>query len=356
MAVSHLVASAVQGLTPDGVSVLDMDGQLLSRPVRSNRDESQITSETLELRQQLERDLVSKINSTLDPLLGSDRFRAGAFVDCDLTSSEQQEETFDPGKSVMASSQKTEDSSDRASVSGIPGTASNLPHPPPSTGGGSGEVSRRTENVTYETSRVVRKIRIPQGIIKRMSLSVLVGQEMRWQGEGKGRRRVAVPPDPETLKAIKELVAGVTGFDPDRGDQMVVDSLPFEGNLLADPLPVAAPATGPGPKTPQWQVLLNSYWRVILLAVVGVVVIAVMVIGVSKKRRSVSESEVELQTGIGSSAPVPEVGAPGSSGMPELEPALENMADDILGRSRQSAQKDPNATASVLRMWLQDQR
>src|ERR1039457_519016 len=102
LAVTNLVASAVEGLTPDAVSVVDMDGTLLSRPKKSaGGDGSEVTSESLEVRQQIEKSLVAKISETLEPLLGAKGFRAGASVDYDLTSGEQQEETLDPSRSVM---------------------------------------------------------------------------------------------------------------------------------------------------------------------------------------------------------------------------------------------------------------
>ena len=173
----------------------------------------EITSESLEVRQQIEKNLVAKISETLEPLLGAKGFRAGASVDCDLTSGEQQEETLDPSRSVMLSSQKTEDVTEHAASSGIPGTASNLPQQASSSGKGANGVSRRTENVTYQTSRVIRHTKIPQGVIRRMSLAVLVDQSVRWEGEGAAQRRVLAPPAPETLKTIKDLVAGVTGFN-----------------------------------------------------------------------------------------------------------------------------------------------
>src|SRR5580658_4432853 len=130
VAITNLIASAVEGLSPDGVAVLDMDGNLLSRPRLAAAGDSQVTSESLEVRQQIERDLVGKINVTLEPLLGASEFRAGASVDCDLTSAEQQEETFNPDQSVMVSSQKSEDTNGERAAGGIPGTASNLPNPP----------------------------------------------------------------------------------------------------------------------------------------------------------------------------------------------------------------------------------
>src|SRR5580658_9663631 len=241
-AVTNLVASAVEGLLPDAVSVVDMDGTLLSRPKKAAAgDGTEMTSESLEVRQQIEKNLVSKINMTLEPLLGAQGFRAGASVDCDLTSADQQEETLDPEHSVMLSSQKTEDVSERPANSGIPGTASNLPQSPPAAPKTSNGVSRRTENVTYQTSRVVRHTKIPQGVVKRMSLAVLVDQSVRWEGEGAAKHRVLTPPAPETLKTIKDLVAGITGFNAERGDQLIVETLPFESSLNAEPPKIIKP-------------------------------------------------------------------------------------------------------------------
>src|ERR1700683_1689150 len=129
IAIENLVSSAVEGLGPESVSVVDMSGNLLSRPKREGSvDGTQITEASLEYRQAIEHDLAAKINSTLEPLLGPDKFRTGVSADIDMTSGEQSEETFDPAKSVMTSSTKTEDSSGTTRSSpGIPGTAANLP-------------------------------------------------------------------------------------------------------------------------------------------------------------------------------------------------------------------------------------
>ena len=237
LAVTNLVASAVEGLNPDAVSLVDMDGTLLSRPKKAgDADGAEATSESLEVRQQIEKNLVSKISATLEPLLGAEISAPGASVDYDITSAEQQEETLDPDHSVMVSSQKTEDLSERPSACGIPGTASNLPQSPAAAAAKSSSgVSRRTENVTYQTSRVVRHTKIPQGVIKRMSLAVLVDQAVTWEGDGAARHRVLVPPAPETLKTIKDLVAGITGFNAERGDQLIVETLPFETSLNSEP-------------------------------------------------------------------------------------------------------------------------
>ena len=250
VAIEHLLASAVEGLAPESVSVLDVSGHLLSRvhsAVAADGGES--SDRLLETRQNIEKDLVSKINSTLEPLLGPEKFRAGASVECDFSSAEQSEEIFDPTRSVMVSSQKSEDTSSSGGSSGgaggVPGTAANLPRPPAKSATTMAGTSRRTESVTYQSSRTVRRTRMPDGTVKKMSLSVLVDQAAHWEGQGKEMHRVIDQVAPEKLKSIRDLVAAATGFSAERGDQLIVESLPFESTLnLEPPLP-----PGPAPQS-----------------------------------------------------------------------------------------------------------
>ncbi len=97
-AVTNLVASAVEGLTPDAVSVLDMQGNLLNRPHKTTLDGSDLSDTYLEYQHQVEKDLASKVEATLEPLLGEGKFRVGVSADCDFTTTEQSEEAYDPTK------------------------------------------------------------------------------------------------------------------------------------------------------------------------------------------------------------------------------------------------------------------
>ena len=108
-AITHLISSAVEGLAPEAVSVLDMRGNLLNRAKRvSDSGSDSGTSEAaLEYRHTVEQDLTAKLDATLEPLVGSGRFRAAVSADTDLTSGEQSEEHFDPTQSVMVTSQKS---------------------------------------------------------------------------------------------------------------------------------------------------------------------------------------------------------------------------------------------------------
>jgi flagellar M-ring protein FliF len=355
LAVTNLVASAVEGLGPESVSIVDMNGNLLNRPRRLGDNTSQITSEALEVRQQLERDLVAKVHSTLEPLIGAARFRAGASVECDLTSGEQQEETFDPTHSVMVSSQKTEDVTDHASVaSGIPGTASNLP------GGqakpaGSGGMSRRTENVSFQTSRIVRQTHIPQGVIRRMSLSVLVDQTVQWEGGGAARHRVLVPPAPETIKTIKDLVAAATGFSAERGDQLIVESLPFESTLNAEPPAASAPKPKPAPAGPAWIEFLRQNRDLMVPFALGAALL--LFLGraawwLLARRKKETAVEVPVQLPPGSHAPQPQLA--GEPAAHAIAGAREDQSLEVAARVRQLAQGDLPLAANVLRLWLQE--
>jgi flagellar M-ring protein FliF len=387
VAITHLVASAVEGLLPEAVSVLDMNGNLLGRPRRpASLEDGQPSEAVLEFRHQMEKDLVAKINSTLEPLLGPEKFRAGVSVECDFSSGEQSEETFDPTRSVMSSSQKTEDLSGVNAASGVPGTASNLPRPTSRPGAAGQGTTRRTENISYQSSRTVRRVRLPQGSLRRMSAAVLVDHSVRWEGSGAGAKRVLDPPSPEKLKVIRELVAAATGFNAERGDQLIVESLPFESTLsLEAPAPQTAPAAPPAPGLPPWLERLQRQSSPLLLAAVagGVVLLilaAAVLFWIGRKRRK--GREVALRAGL-----------PGAAGAPALESgeaskhAEQNLqsrfAEQLALRDRQEAEalsamklplvttkkaevlakhlvelakKDPASTTQVLRTWLKERQ
>jgi flagellar M-ring protein FliF len=314
------------------------------------------------MRQQIEKALVAKINQTLEPLLGANGFRAGASVDYDLTSGEQQEETLDPSKSVMLSSQKTEDVVDRAGTSGIPGTASNLPAPNTATAKAPAGTARRTENITYQTSRTIRHTRIPQGVIKRMSLAILVDQSVQWEGDGANRKRVLVPPPPETLKTIRELVAGVTGFDGDRGDQLIVETLPFESSLHAEPPQNNKPAPTTKPvKNPPWLEFLNKYRDFWTPMGIGLVVLLVLGIGLFRtKKRTVAQVSVEEQAELEAAGEKTELSGGVHRQLEEGEElpqlATKDAATELVERVRQMTKREPMVAANVLRLWLMDSK
>ncbi len=241
-AIAHLASSAVEGLTPEHVSVLDMRGNLLSKPKKESDTDEETNRQLLEYRERMERSLGEKIRMTLEPLLGPDGFRAVVSLECDLASGDQSEETFDPAGSVMVTSQRSEDGSTPATATGVPGTPSNLPRPSSRPGGGaSGPAFRRSENTTFQTSRVIRHIKFPHGQVKRLSASVLIDHTVRTENG----KQIVEAPTPERIRAIRDIVSATVGFQQDRGDQLIVEALPFETTRSRPAPPAAAAAARP---------------------------------------------------------------------------------------------------------------
>jgi flagellar M-ring protein FliF len=378
-AITYLVASAVDRLSPEQVTVLDTRGNLLIRPHKASADPGADQPEAaLEYRQTMERDLVRKINATLEPLLGAEKFRAGASVDVDYTSADQSEESYDPSRSAMVTAQKTEDASGALQQAGMPGTASNLPRPPARPAATGGGMTRKTENITYQTSRTVRRTRIPQGAVRRMSLSVLVDQNLRWEGRGPKARRILEPPSQAKLKSIRDLVAAATGFIETRGDQLIVETLPFESTLGVEPPGELVPAAPPDASIkglPPWlQKYVNGMPLGMLIGgglAIGIMAIAPIVVLLMRRRRKPKEGEVaagrELPAGAAAGAAEATFAdqlASRAANQERLDaeallalkfPPPGTKKSDILTKHlKRSVQQDPAVSAQLLRTWLHE--
>lgn len=381
-AITHLAASAVPGLQAAQVTLVDTNGNLLNRPrPETGADGGEASDAALEYRKALERDLQAKIAQTLEPLLGAEHFRIGVSAEVDLSSGEQSEEIFDPEKSVMTSSQTLQDMpvSSAAAASGVPGTASNLPRATASQQDSPASqplFGRRTENVTYQTSRTVRQTRIAAGAVKRLSIAILADHTLRYE---QGKPVIEAPP-PEKLQVIKDLVAAAVGLDLARGDQLVVEAFPFEATLAAQPLALDPPgAARPEPDAislPPWLgQWLGQRGAVVLAAAAGVVValvlgFAVLLWGRRRKRQAVAVTP-QLAGAAGK-----QISSPAEEATREIEARLAEQAaeqqrreaeailsmkiptvttkkTDILTKHiTEEVKKDPAATAQVVRSWL----
>jgi flagellar M-ring protein FliF len=395
VAITNLVSSAVEGLSPESVSVVDMSGTLLSRPRRTGLPDSDQASEAvLEYRQALEHDLAAKINNTLEPLLGVDKFRTGVSADIDMTSGEQSEETFDPAKSVMLSSQKSEDTSGVTRVlPSAPGTAANLApqqtvasnaqqQTPPAaatpaqpgqktddktqtaqqiatrTGGNSTSSSRRSESVTYQSSRITKHLKLPQGAVKRLSIAVLVDQGYKTEGQGDKAHRVLIPPDTEKLKAIQTLVGTLVGLDMTRGDQLTVEALPFDDSMNLEPGSLSAPSAQKKPdellsietlkKKPA--LLYGSIGGVVL--VIGLVIFALTR---GKKGGRVETQEALPVADAYSRLPAPPpLPTPAVAGQ-QLPALMPSRTEVLLTQLQENSRNNPEVWANILRGWLTEE-
>jgi flagellar M-ring protein FliF len=321
----------------------------------------------LDYRKSVERDLQNKIAATLDPLLGADHFRVGVSAEVDLTSGDQSEEMFDPAKSAMTTSQKTDDGPALPSASGVPGTASNVPVPMAKPVTTSSNYARHTESISYETSRVVRHTKLPQGTVKKISLSVLVDHTLRWDKTN----RIIEPPSADKLKVIHDLVAAATGLDTARGDQLVVEAFPFESTLNAEPesLAMAAPAPAADQAVPAWMRGLTGKKLYMALGI-GVGVVLALIAGVILlRKRSKAKRIAVVQENAAIEGRRPGAGqkmleaqlADNAAEQARLEaealsslklPAKTKKTEVLIKHITAETKKDPNAQAHVVRTWL----
>lgn len=385
-AIANLVAGAVEGLSPDAVSIVDMQGNLLSKRRKPSVDASETAENALEYKDQVEKDLTAKVEATLEPLLGEGKFRIGINADCDFSTSEQTDEVYDPSRSVMSTSQKTEDLSQGASSSGVPGTPSNLPRSQikaqaaAGAGPGGTSVSRRTENVAFETSRTVRQVKTPRGIVKKISAALLIDQDTEWQGSGKQRRRVLVPPSAERSKAIHDVVAGVLGISTERGDQLIVETLPFEQTRnpeemsSSSDMPLSEHKTGIAELLDHKVLIGGGVGLVLVVLVAGFLLRspkrgaegaqlqdrAVILPGKAEGRRP---DPIAPFTGVAGLSNAESERVASQETARELEesslalqlPEMTSHSKILLDRLRKSVHHDPDSAANVIRGWLAEE-
>jgi flagellar M-ring protein FliF len=339
----------------------------------------------LEYRKTLERDVQMKVAQTLEPLLGADHFRVGISADIDLTSGEQSEEIFDPNKSVMVSSQTTQDmpapnsgQGPAATDAGVPGTSSNLPRATAAQASAGASVTnygRKTENTNFQTSRIVRHTKLGQGAVKKLSLSILVDHSLRYD-QGKP---VVEAPSADKLKVIKDLVTAAVGIDAMRGDILVVEAFPFESTLAAQPLNTDPPAAKGAPTAPPGMIPLPEWLQKMIggfnpMVVAGAAVgLMVAVLGGafflwrrSRRKKNAVASEVggkQLSSPAADAEKEMEARlAEQAAAQERLEadailslkiPAVSTKKTDVLSKHIASeVKKDPVAMAHVVRNWL----
>jgi flagellar M-ring protein FliF len=216
---------------------------------------------------------------------------------------------------------------------------------------------------------MTRHVKLPQGTIKRLSIAVLVDQAVQWQGKPPQQQRVLVPPTPEKLKTIHDLVATAVGFTAARGDQLTVETLPFDSTLNAAPPVPDLPAPPKGKKPPA--TLLEQLKENPLLmwgaigagAVILLLLVLVLFRGKGVKNVRVAETPAlpAATTADREAVPVSAAGretvninanpAP-TAGAFQL-PA--SRVDVIVTQLRESATTNADAWAQVLRSWVAEE-
>ncbi|MTH98433.1 flagellar basal-body MS-ring/collar protein FliF [Roseibium sp. RKSG952] len=224
-AVQHLVATAVEGLDPERVSVVDETGRLLASGANADGNglfgnglEDKVVATETRLRNQIEEILSSVVGP------GRARVRVAAEIDHNRTT--ETIETYDPDGQVVRSTQTREEASSSTDAPGQVTVGNQLPNAGDNAAAAADEdqSSLSEEVVNYEISKSTRTEVVEAGQIRRLSVAVLVDGTYAPNADG---AMVYVPRTQETLDRIAVLVRSAIGYDASRGDTVEVVNLQF---------------------------------------------------------------------------------------------------------------------------------
>jgi flagellar M-ring protein FliF len=227
-AITHLVASAVDNLKPEDVTLIDADGGV---PIMAQGRSGTGASRQ---RADLEANLSQKLVATLEPIVGVGKARANVTVEYDLATSDSLQETYDPNATVVLTSQVSTESVGDKGSEGVPGTPSNVPGAQPTASAETASSSLgesqglHTENKTFAVSKTVRHVMQPSGGVKRITAAVLIDDAAEVKQENDQKVETRRKRTPEEMKQIQELALAAIGLDLNRGDKLAVENLSFQ--------------------------------------------------------------------------------------------------------------------------------
>jgi flagellar M-ring protein FliF len=232
--IQHLVAAAVPGLKPTMVSIVDDKGTLLARGTEEG-ELSVIASRSEELRIGYESRMVRTIEDMLARSLGPGNVRAQVSAEMDFDRITENAEIFDPDGQVVRSTQVVEEqaSNQDGAPAGVT-VGNNLPDALPELDGGAGsqsQTSRVEETVNYEITKTVKTHIREAGMVRRLSVAVMVNGRFVPDGEG---NQTYEPRSAEELEKINALVRSAVGYDEGRGDTIEVVEMPFVSPEMVD--------------------------------------------------------------------------------------------------------------------------
>jgi flagellar M-ring protein FliF len=358
-AIRHLVASGVNGLKPERVSIVDEAGRLLADGASTDEasgraDERQIA---------LENRLRAQIESIVSSVVGPGRARVQLTADFDVNRVTQVSDRFDPEGRVLRSSQTREEQSASADRPEGPVTVgTELPGQQPGNQTAPRDQSKKSEEtVNYEISRTTKTEVVEGGRVKRVSVAVLVDGTYAKNDKGD----IAYQPrSKEEIDRIAALVRTAVGFDQKRGDQVEVVNLRFAEQPS---LPISEP-TG---WLSAFQFTKDDVMRSIEVVVMGVLGLIVMMVVVRPLVRRIITPDGSGPLAI-AAAPALAAIAPGSAGVAaaaiESVPPMNSQTAQMIDMAQvqgqvhaQSVQKvaelaerNPHETVAVIRQWLQD--
>jgi len=319
-AVVHLVASSVEGLSPDRVTVVDTSGKVLSQGGGEQKQNTAHSNSQLTYKIEYEQNLAGQIQSMLEQIVGSGKAIVRVTADMDFDQVDINEEIYDPDSQVVRSRQNIVESSDRKT--GLPDSVSSVNPAGFEQTGASAEKNdtrqSQDETINYEINRILRRTIKPVGAITRLSVAAVLD----------GKYEVA---------ANEDGASGRTYID--REDQVSVASLPL--SYMPD-MQLETPQAFDKVR------FVKQYGRSILNVLIVLAIFLCVIRPLLKAVKQVEPSRPELTVGE-AEASVPSL--PGTEDQKAL-PSPENMSDRE--KAIYLAEKDAEKTAALLKSWVNE--
>jgi len=272
-------------------------------------------------------------------------------------------EIYDPDGSVVRSTQNVEesDASSESSADRSVSVATNLPGGAEAgTGPESSNSSNRTEEtVNFELSRTVRTLVRESGVVKRLSVAVLI--DGLTDADGNYEQRT-----PQEMEQITALVKSAIGYDASRGDVVEVVNLRFTEEAIEAPPPL---------EEGLFSLTKQDLFRIAELLVLGVVAILVILLVIRPIVTKLFESmpsmaaagQTDLLTDQSAGAPAQLTGPDSGQGDAalgardggnaggdplDLSSAARQVKPSATNQITQIAEKHPEETIAILRGWM----
>nr|WP_249319327.1 flagellar basal-body MS-ring/collar protein FliF [Pseudoalteromonas sp. BDTF-M6] len=360
--VVDIVASAVQGLSPERVTVTDQNGRLLNSG--SQNSLSARSRKEYEIERQREQEYLEKIDSIMIPVVGLGNYTAQVDLVMDFSAVEETQKRYNPDLPAVRSETTLEENNIGGLAVGIPGALSNQPpvnsaipedatETQSTTQSNAPSRSHKEATRNYELDTTISHKRQQSGVIRRISVSVAVDYSQAANAEGQA---TAAPRTEQELNNIRRLLQGGVGFDLQRGDALEVVSMPFVREDL-----------GAAAELPLWE---QDWFRELVRVILAALVIIVLIIAVVRpmlKRLiypddtleaydeealtsgvDIGDSTLEMLNNDFDSASVG-FSPDGTLQLPDL-----HGDEDLLKAVRALVANEPELSSQVVKAWLND--
>ncbi len=227
-AITHLVASSVEGLEPQNITVVDIYGRLLASP-SSGSEDAELTNSQIDIQKKVSNRLSKQVVALLEPIVGIGRVRVNVKAELDFTKKEKVDEIYDPNIQIERSEQKEIQKTREITQGGTPGVGSNVSgNTNQTTNNNLGRISeKKKETKNYEINKSVLKTVYPTGEIKKISVAVIVDDKVKEEEKNGKIIKTKISRTVAELNKLKKLVIASIGIDENRGDVIEVANIPF---------------------------------------------------------------------------------------------------------------------------------